>query len=452
VTSRRIAAALVLVFVPMMALVVTFLALVADVERDRRFVLMLLFGTVLSGLAAFVTFRAVLQRGVVHHLETLTARAESVATGPTTLAPLAATGTPELDRLVDAINALISRLQTSADSLVANREAFSRAITGVGDVLASTHDRRAILEVVVEMATLTTRARQGALWVARGSGLLARYQFGGEVAGDPLARGSGIAGWVAEHDRPATTADGHRPVAPEPPGPVALAVPLHSRDRVFGVLAVYGRADDHEHPFTGDDLSALRALAGQAEAAVENTFLVEETRRLAITDGLTGVWNRRQFDLRLADEVTRASRFDEPFAMLLIDVDDFKVVNDTMGHLVGDHVLVEITRRLKSATRRVDVVARFGGEEFALLLPRTDLDGAHLLAEKIRAAVAAEPIATEAGPATLTVSIGVAGYPVSAGDATALVGAADHAVYGAKAAGKNRVELAPPRCPDREAP
>ena len=123
----------------------------------------------------------------------------------------------------------------------------------------------------------------------------------------------------------------------------------------------------------------------QAETAIENSFLYEEAVRLSLTDGLTGLWNRRHFDLRLEAELSRAVRFSEPFAVVFVDLDQFKAVNDRHGHQAGDTVLVELARRLTEAVREVDLVARWGGDEFALLLPKTGLAGALRLAEKIRA-------------------------------------------------------------------
>src|SRR5947207_432546 len=131
----------------------------------------------------------------------------------------------------------------------------------------------------------------------------------------------------------------------------------------------------------------------QAETAIENTFLYEEATRLSITDGLTGLWNRRLFDLRINDVLQRAIRFQEPFGLMLVDLDHFKNVNDRYGHQAGDAVLVELARRLSDATREVDVVTRFGGEEFALILPKTPVQGTLRLAEKVREVVSNEPFA-----------------------------------------------------------
>jgi diguanylate cyclase (GGDEF)-like protein len=303
-----------------------------------------------------------------------------------------------------------------------------RAIARLGDALASTHDRHAIVEVVLDTARLIAGAEEARFWNIAGRRLSA------VGTNQVLARGSGLAGAVADSGQAAIGASADS----EPPARTAMAAPLHIQGRLAGVLAVYGR----DRRFTGDELETLQTFARQAEAAIDNAFLHEETARLAITDGLTGVWNRRYFDLRTAEELETAVRFGEPFSLVLIDLDDFKQVNDVHGHQAGDAALVELARRLTSSTREVDLIARYGGEEFALVLPRTDPEGAARLAEKVRRTVAASPFETGGTGLDLTVSAGVATYPVNGGTVKELIEAADAALYRAKGAGKNRVEQA----------
>lgn len=220
----------------------------------------------------------------------------------------------------------------------------------------------------------------------------------------------------------------------------AMAVPVHSGGRPFGVLA-FSSPDSHRR-FDDDEQAALVVLVGQAESAIETSFLHDETARLALTDGLTGLWNRRHFDLKMASELSRAVRFSEPFAIVFADIDHFKMVNDHRGHQAGDTVLIEVARRLSEVTREVDVVARYGGEEFALLLPRTGVPGALRLAEKIRDAVAASPFVVDDVPVDVTISVGVAAYPDHGPTGKEVMRSADQALYEAKAAGRNQVRQA----------
>ena len=257
-----------------------------------------------------------------------------------------------------------------------------------------------------------------------------------------LVGGVGLAGAAS---REGTTVlwprdgDDVRPSPQEPAaGEGAMAIPLRSGGHPFGVLAYYGRSS----PFDDEDVDSLEILVRQAEMAIENSFLYEEAVRLSLTDGMTGLWNRRNFDLRLEAELSRAVRFSEPFAVVFVELDQMKLVNDRHGHQAGDTVLIELARRLTEAVREVDVVARWGGDEFTLLLPKTGLTGALLLAEKIRAAVGNAPFRVDTGSLDITISVGVAAYPEHGSSGKDLVAAADAAMYRAKAGGRNRVEHA----------
>jgi diguanylate cyclase (GGDEF)-like protein len=284
------------------------------------------------------------------------------------------------------------------------------ALTRLTEALAAGDDREALLEVVLDTARAIARADAAVLWTDTGAAMVARMVRGADVVvlGDRIAPGAAPAG--------------------------AQAVTQHARNREYGVLALYG-ADDS----CADD---LRSFATKVDAALEATYLHEEARRLSITDGLTGLWNRRQFDIRCVEELDRATRFEEPFAIVLCDIDDFKRINDTRGHQAGDAVLVEIARRLIEHTRGVDLVARYGGEEFGLVLPRTELEGALQLAENVRAVVCATPIDVGGTALAVTLSAGVACHPQHGTSIHTLTAAADAALYAAKGAGKNQVRPA----------
>jgi diguanylate cyclase (GGDEF)-like protein len=393
---------------------------------------------------AYAVFRVVLRNEVSVPLRAISDRARAASRGElTAVPPLELTGGRDVDRVIVSLNELFARLADYVGDLEASRGQFRESVERLGAVLASTHDRGTILDATVRAVVGIARADKGVFWEVKGNALVARLVSDADRhLGLTLQRRSGLAGWVAHHDL-AKRAEGSQELNPaEPSASTAMAIPVHSRATVYGVLAVYGRQGSGG--FTEDDLVSVRLLVSQAEAAIENTFLHEEASRLSITDALTGVWNRRHFDLRLDEELERSARFLEPFGLLLLDVDAFKPINDVYGHPAGDFVLVELARRLQDVTRSVDVVARFGGEEFALILPRTPLEGAMLVAEKIRTAVARVPFDALGQEIPVTVSVGAAAYPDSGVDPRTLLAAADDALYEAKATGKNRVVRAGP--------
>ncbi len=220
-----------------------------------------------------------------------------------------------------------------------------------------------------------------------------------------------------------------------------LGVPLVSMDRVAGVLTLERREPD---AYTASDAEIALTFAGQAGVAIENARLFGEVRRLATTDALTGLLNRRQFFAQAEREFSRWQRYGDALSAAMIDVDHFKRVNDTHGHAVGDEVLAEIARRCQAEVRDVDILGRYGGEEFAVLLPDTGLTGARdHVAERLRARIAAEPVETQKGPVALTISVGVAAADRETPDLGALLERADAALYDAKEGGRDRVVAAP---------
>lgn len=183
-----------------------------------------------------------------------------------------------------------------------------------------------------------------------------------------------------------------------------------------------------------------RMLERSLRYAVKLAASFAALRQLATYDDLTGLLNRREFDRVLHDEQERARRFGQSVSLVMLDVDRFKSVNDTHGHQIGDEILKEVSRRIRGQVRDVDRVARFGGEEFAVVLLQTDRAGAAEFAARINAAVKREPVKTSSGiELPITISAGVASLPADALTASALVAAADKSLYAAKAAGRDRV-------------
>ncbi len=188
-----------------------------------------------------------------------------------------------------------------------------------------------------------------------------------------------------------------------------------------------------------EDQRLLESLSVLASLAFENAKLYRETQELAVTDGLTKLLLRRPLLERMDEEFKRSSQSQSPLSFILLDIDHFKAVNDTYGHPAGDRVLREIAARVRKRVRDVDVCGRYGGEEFGILLPATDLKGARLVAERIREGVKALPFELRGETRVVTVSLGVACYPDDASEPEALIQKADEALYRSKSSGRDRV-------------
>ena len=349
-------------------------------------------------------------------------------------------------QLAEAFNDMTDTLGETVTELSSSRDQLRRAIRRVGDTLRSTHDMKQMLSSVLNTTVDAIRAAGAVLWMF-GSTREELYPARGvNVDLDSFARvkvGEGVVGLVAERSANVLLPQhaGPRPSRGEAAFPVMIAIPLISQDRIMGVISVH--REDAEDVFTEEEFEYVVFLGEQAGVAVENVLLHEEAQRLSITDGLTGVWNRRYFLMQFPQVIAAAQRFQRPFSVLMLDLDSFKAINDTYGHQRGDAILVEFAKRVDRVIREVDTFARYGGEEFICLLSETDVQGARITAEKILDAVRSEPFGGPGEqPLTITVSIGVASYPHHGDTYKALVGAADKALYKAKQDGRDRVRTA----------
>ena len=343
----------------------------------------------------------------------------------------------ELDQLGAAIDQISSELSSRVGELEAERGRFKETLQRYGETLAATHDLNALVGAVLDTAVQATRARGGRLLLydpERGEAI--------EQARIGTARGS-------RTDLPMVVAAGiglegealsaHEPRVVQAPRAM-LAVPILREHQLLGLVTT---VDPEDGGFSDDDIESLSALAVQAGVAIENARLHRVVERQAVTDALTGLANRRQFYEVLGREYERSQRFGTPLSLILLDIDDFKQINDSRGHLAGDAVLHGVAATLAELIREIDMAARYGGEEFAILLPQTAQDGAALLAERLRREIASRPI--RFGPDEIegiTASFGVAAGPEDSMTQIDLIASADAALYQAKRDGKNHVTVA----------
>jgi len=223
-----------------------------------------------------------------------------------------------------------------------------------------------------------------------------------------------------------------------------ISLPLKIGAQTIGVLNISDKITGEV--FSKDDLILLRSFASYATIALERSnyySLVGRLRELSITDSLTGLFNRRYFEDRFFEELQRSKRHNLSFSLAMIDIDDFKLFNDTEGHLAGDDVLKAVSNVAKECLRVIDVIARFGGEEFAVIMPQTSKEEAFLVAERIRTEVKERILRTwDAYPREhLTVSVGIATFPFDGEDRKELLRNADKALYRAKMEGKDKIVL-----------
>jgi diguanylate cyclase (GGDEF)-like protein len=350
----------------------------------------------------------------------------------------------EIGQLAHTFNAMTEDLRTYVGQLQASRDELQNGLARLGETLAGSHDLDRILHVVLESAMASARASGGmVMLLSPGRDQLVLSAADGlEVPLDlRVALGDGVSGGVALRGEPVRGRVGHGPgelwpAVGEPTGTSCIAVPLKSSGTVIGVLDLYGSA--LPGGFDDNDVATIRTFAAQATVAGDNVLLHEEAQRLSITDGLTGLWNYRYFTMSVTKEIERASRFDRPLALLMLDLDHFKDVNDSFGHQRGDAVLIELAGRIRAEARDVDTVARYGGEEIVVVLPETDEAGARQAAERFCSAIRRKPFG-EPGlpPIRLPVSAGVAVYPFHGSTASALLACADAALYEAKHAGRD---------------
>jgi diguanylate cyclase (GGDEF)-like protein len=344
-------------------------------------------------------------------------------------------GRDEFAALGEEFNNMSSQLARRLDELSQERARLRESIRRIGQTFASNLDRPALLDLALRTAVDAVQASSGRLSVRyRNEEPLAETVRVGSLAGleervydaERAALGDGALGEATSGDVSVAS--------------VALG-PVVPGGRPHGLITVTRRG----RPFTDDDREVLRSLAAQATLALENVELHYQIRRQAVTDELTGLANHGRFQELLGAEIEQVRRYQHPVGLIMLDIDDFKSVNDTYGHQQGDVVLKHVAQVLRDSSRETDAPARYGGEEMALILSHTDLEGSYAIAERVRNAIEALriPRLDRQGVLRITASLGVAAS--TNGQKDGLIADADGALYEAKRQGKNRTVRAQAR-------
>jgi diguanylate cyclase (GGDEF)-like protein len=346
----------------------------------------------------------------------------------------------ELVALSRDVDAMAAQLQRHVRLASARAEEAHLYAERLGVVLAAAREIAGSLSLRYGLEAVTSAARNIGndhvrVWLTEDGGEAAALAYDSDADRKgpmPTALAPNADGTVGSALRDATTVV----TEPDPEtGMEEIAVPMKLGSRIVGVLECrrYPRDD------TAEVLEILEALAGHAAASLESARLHEQTKRASVTDPLTGLPNRREFDDDLQAEVRRAQRYDRPLSVLFVDLDHFKLLNDRYGHRAGDVALQAAAAALQRSLRETDRVYRIGGEELVIIAPETAAEQGRTLAERLRRAVAT---CAEDGAPQVTASFGVAALPHNAVDAVGLMRAADRALYAAKSRGRDCVVVA----------
>lgn len=383
---------------------------------------------VLLGFLALASFLAMLiSRALQGQIDTYLAAARRLGTGDfSTSVPVS--GRDEFAQLGGEFNKMSRELEQRLRELREERARLEHSIRRSGETFAAKLDGATLLDLGLHTAVDAVRAHAGRASL-RADGTLVQSAEVGDLSrhGEIIQ----MAEREALHTRAfAMTAAGDRQS-------LAMPLGLDENGRALGLLSVARSGE----PFTPVERELFSSLAGQAAVSLENVALHEQVQRQAVTDELTGLANHREFQRAMDAELQRAARQGNEVALVMLDVDNFKRVNDTHGHPQGDEVLRAVARVLRDTSRiGVDTPARYGGEEMALILPETDVVGAYNVAERVREAIEALrfPLANGQGELRVTASLGVAAAATTGSAKVDVIAAADKALYEAKHTGKNR--------------
>ena len=403
-----------------------------DAASPRDTILAVL--AVVAFLALAAIFAVAISRRLQSEIQRLLVAAQRLGRGDFSVA-VPAEGSGEFAALGREFNSMARQIEAQIEELQRESARLEEAIRRVGESFARGLDRVGVMEIVVQTSVEGIGAAAGRASMRGPDNTLQEVARQGNP--DEFQR--------ALHAAEAAVIDAGQLAEIQVAGVNALAAPLGSQEdsqQVFGIVSV-ARAD---RTFTHGERDLFAYLTSGAAVSVENVDLHETVQRQAVTDELTGLFNHRRFQEVVAAEVERARRYGQEMGLIMLDIDNFKQVNDTYGHIQGDTVLREVARVLRHSSREIDEPARYGGEEMAVALPQTDLDGAYRFAERVRRRIESLELPL-AGGGTLrvTASFGVASlHTAPTADKSALVAAADAALYEAKRAGKNQTVRAAP--------
>jgi diguanylate cyclase (GGDEF)-like protein len=356
--------------------------------------------------------------------------------------------TPEHFRFAQTLASQLALLLAAAKARAEEQQRFTE-LSAVHEVSRRVSDASRLSEVlsyVLDGTIRLTGADAGLIWrldAARDQFFLAATHNlpAAKIAEHPPDREESVSRRIIKSGRPFRVSDvqviermSWKDVVPDLHA--LVGIPLRSEGQAYGTLLLLHKERGR---FQEKHERVLEVIAAQAAAAIARAEALEQAEKLAITDALTGLYNARYFNGRLLEEIERAKRYDHTVALVIVDSDALKRVNDQLGHAAGNQLLVDLARTIREHVRASDLVARFGGDEFVILQPETDREAAMVIAERIRVAAHA---ASDAAGGERSVSAGVAVYPMRATTADDLFKAADDALYRAKRSGKNKVEAA----------
>jgi diguanylate cyclase (GGDEF)-like protein len=416
----------------------------------------LLIGVILAAvLLGALGFSALVVRALQNQIGKFLEAAKRLAHGDFEH-PVPTAGHDEFAALGHEFNSMSEQLAAKIDEVERKRRELEETIRRVGDAFASGLNPQQVAELTVQSALDACEGKAGRV-VALDSRVFRTVSTG--TAEGSVGAALEAAEKAAFRPRPAlgkelmeadgsSEDDSRRAFPARVNGAHAIAVVMGARLGSGASLQYVGVVSvaRHGREFKREEEELLEYLAGQAVVSIENASLHETVQRQAVTDELTGLSNLRELHAVLDREIERSRRFASSLGLVMLDIDNFKRVNDHYGHQQGDKVLAAVASVLREHSRDIDEPARYGGEELAVVLPQTDSEGAAQLAERMREAVEGLRVSggSDSGNLSITASFGVASIPDTAADKGSLIAAADAALYRAKRGGKNRVERAGP--------